>query len=156
MKEYYNSYSGLFSSINFSDAIRQNLFFSIICVQIVFICNSWTGSFFPKQSKWLFAWKIPVHSKHCSVLWSYWSEIVIIDFLHVFHLFYQFTYSSFVLPNRKLCSCCKKLCLWYCAFLSRFTYEKKYMFKEKEYPLYHIQVLRAIRFSNNFSKKLST
>lgn len=126
MKEYYNSYSGLISSINFSDAIRQNIFFfSIICVQIVFICNSWTGSFFPKQSKWLFAWKIPVHSKHCSVLWSYWSEIVIIDFLHVFHLFYQFTYSSFVLPNRKLCSCCKKLCLWYCAFLSRFTYEKK-------------------------------
>lgn len=126
-KEYYNSYSGLIIRCNKA----KSFFFSIICVQIVFICNSWTVSFFPKQSKWLFAWKIPVHWKHCSVLWSYWSEIVIIDFLHVFHLFYQFTYSSFVLPNRKLCSCCKKLCLWYCAFLSRFTHKKNTCSKKK-------------------------
>lgn len=36
--------------------------------------------------------------------------------------------------------------------LSYHVLRKKYMFKEKEYPLYHIQVLRAIRFSNDFSK----
>lgn len=109
MKDYYNSYSGNLSSINLSDAIWQKpLYFNYMCSNWVHL--RFLNSFcFSNKSKWLCAWKVPVH---CSVFWPYWSEVVINDFLHhVLHLFYQCTYNSFFFSNRKLRSCCEKLLL---------------------------------------------
>lgn len=109
MKHYNNSYSGHLSSLNLSDAIRQKLLY------FNYMCSNWVhlqflNSFcFSNKSKWLCAWKVPVH---CSVFWSYWSEIVINDFLHhVLHLLYQCSYNSVFFSNRKLCNCCEKLLL---------------------------------------------
>lgn len=147
MKEYYNSYSRHISLINISHAIRQKLFFSILCVQIVFIYDIWTGGFFSNQSKWLCAWDIPVH---CSVFWSYWSEIMINNFLHhVLHLFYQFTYNSIFFQIENFATIAKNY-----ASLSRSNYGKIIQRKRlKTVPTLIFTRLMTSQFLYNISAK---
>lgn len=118
----------------------------------MFICNSWTGSFFPKQNKWLFAWKsrciqniVPCYDHIDQKLLKLISSMFSISFINLptSHSFYQIENFAAVARNYV----CDIPLSYHVLHM-----EKKYMFKEKEYPLYHIQVLRAIRFSNDFSK----
>lgn len=101
----------------------------------MFIYDFWTrGFFFSNQSKWLCAWDIPVH---CTVFCSYWSEIMINNFLHhVLHLFYQFTCNSIFFQIENFATIAKNY-----ASLSWSNYGKIIQRKrlKRVYPHYSLQ-----------------